>query len=178
MLLPVRKPFVWAVVVKLPFLRNKYSITNNLNAMPVYMTIFSLIIRKNAIDQKYSGGLEQFREDYRLGVREVDQEDDELVKIGAMNDDELDIDTLVEKGLHFDEEQQYSDDFTILYRHGPDLFWKVPWLAQNGIFAWHIEARPDLIEKAFQVGFLTGREINQMFDDGKDPFAVIRSEET
>ena len=91
--------------------------------MATYVHIYNLIIRKQAVIEKYSGGIEQFRIDYNIPSSEINQEDDELFSLGQMNGDQFDVDSLISKGLSFDAEQQKSDDFVILYRYG-DLFWE------------------------------------------------------
>jgi hypothetical protein len=70
--------------------------------MPVYLHIFNLIIDKKAIIKKYSGGIEQFRIDYKIPQSEINQEDDELFSLGQMGTDEFDIESLINKGLNYD----------------------------------------------------------------------------
>ena len=84
--------------------------------MPIYIDIFSLVLDKKIIAQKYHGGIHQFRIDYHIPESEINEEDDELFALGQMNADEFDIDALVAKGLSYDEAQQRSDDFTITCR--------------------------------------------------------------
>lgn len=122
--------------------------------MPVYLHIANLVIKKTSVIEKYSGGIEQFRLDCNIPVSEINQEDNELFSLGLMNADEFDIEKLMNKGLHFDIDWQYSDDFTIINRYG-GLFWEAAWLKQNGIFAWHIDADSELIDKADQISNMT-----------------------
>ena len=62
--------------------------------MPVYLNVFNLIINKTAIYEKYAGGVEQFRIDYKIPLSKINHEDDELFSLGQMNADEFDIDSL------------------------------------------------------------------------------------
>jgi len=92
--------------------------------MPVYLHIANLIISKKAVQEKYIGGLEKFREDYKIKTSEINQEDGQLFSLGQMNADEFEIEKLITNGLSFNEELQRSDDFTIVYRYG-DIYWQV-----------------------------------------------------
>lgn len=67
--------------------------------MPIYIDIFSLVLDKKMIAQKYLGGIDQFRIGYHIPKSEINEEDDELFALGQMNADEFDIDALVAKGL-------------------------------------------------------------------------------
>lgn len=141
--------------------------------MPVYLDTFSLILDKKAIIEKYSGGIEQFRIDYNIPESQVNQEDDELFALGKMNGDEFDIDKLVAKGLSFDEINQKSNDFTIIYRYG-DLYWEVNWLKHNKVFAWHIKTDPRLIAKVDEISALSISEIQNQMKKGIDLLWTIR----
>jgi hypothetical protein len=55
--------------------------------MPIYIDIFSLILDKKVVAQKYQGGLAQFRIDYHIPASEINEEDDELFSLGQMNAD-------------------------------------------------------------------------------------------
>jgi hypothetical protein len=102
--------------------------------MPVYLNIFNLIIKKDTISEKYIGGLEKFRKDYQIDNSEINQEDDELFALGAMNSDEFDIEDLILNGLSFDNNNQSFNDFTIIYRYDNSLL-EVNWLQHNRVFA-------------------------------------------
>lgn len=141
--------------------------------MPIYLDIFNLIVPKKVISRKYQGGIIQFYKDFRFGEFEIDQEDDELFSFGQMNFDCLPIDNLVEKGLHFDNNNQYSEDFTIIYRYGED-FWKVSWLQHNTVFAWHTKANRTTIKKAEEISNLTIEEISELIKKGQNPLKTIR----
>jgi hypothetical protein len=91
-----------------------------------------------------------------------------------MNSDDQDIEELISKVLSFDNELQRSDDFTIVNRYGGDL-WPVSWLQHEYSFAWHIDAKEYLIEKAKAVDEMTMEKIAELFEEGINPFSTIRS---
>ena len=142
--------------------------------MPVYIALSNLIIKKEAIHQKYQGGLSQYKEDFGYRDEENGQEDNMLIMDRKMNADEHKISKLMERGLSFDEEKQYSEDFVILVRHGGCL-WDAPWLDENGFYAWHKDDDPELIKEAIRVEEeVTVGEIGEMLDKGLNPYAALK----
>lgn len=140
--------------------------------MPTYINLSNLIVLKSVVQEKYPGGLEQFRSDYKIGTDIYFQEDNELFSVASMNPDEADIEELISKGLHFDEELQGSDDFTILSRYGGCL-WKTDWIVSNELFAWHKNANTSSVAKAIDLGNKTMKELSDMFDRDENPFVTI-----
>ena len=144
------------------------------NIMATYVHNYNLIIRKQAVIEKYTGGIEQFRIDYNIPSSEINQEDDELFSLGQMNDDQFDVDSLISKGLSFDTDQQKSDDFVILYRYG-DLFWEANWIVHNKVFAWHIETSSEILLKVDEISNMTMDAISEQFEKGNNLFKTIRN---
>jgi hypothetical protein len=89
--------------------------------MPVYLHLANLIVDKAAVARKYAGGIEQFRLDYKIGEENYNQEDDELFNIARMNIDEFDIERLTSKGLHYEEEPEFSTEFVSIKYDFPIL---------------------------------------------------------
>ncbi len=143
--------------------------------MAVYLHIFTLLVNKTAVSEKYKGGIEKFREDYNIPLSEINQEDDELFALGQMNPDLYDIDKLISEGLSFDSEKQSSDDFTILYRYG-DFFWEVNWLKHNKVFAWHINTADDVLKRVDEISNMHLERIIELAEEGRNPLVAIRSE--
>lgn len=143
--------------------------------MPVYLHIFNLVIDKQSVIEKYTGGIEQFRIDYDIPSSEINQEDDELFSLGRMDVYQFDIDRLVSSGLSFDKERQMSNDFTIIYRYG-DIYWEVNWLKNNSVFAWHIDVNSDLKLKMDEISNMTLDYINEQREKGNDLLRAIRLE--
>lgn len=143
--------------------------------MPIYIDLFSLVLDKKIIAQKYHGGIHQFRIDYHIPESEINDEDDELFALGQMNADEFDIDALVAKGLSYDEAQQRSDDFTITCRYG-DILWKVDWLEENGVFAWHIHTQESQKQRAIQISEMFVDEIFAEIEKGNNLLKTIKTE--
>ena len=140
--------------------------------MPIYLTLASLIIDKDAIEKKYKGGVNQFRLDYFSGEAEASQEDDEVFMIARMNCDEYDLDELIKMGFEYNEEVECSNDFVIYQRyHG--YLWQVDWIEDNGVYAWHINAKDELKSKANNFGNVTVHEIEKIHKNGQEAFIPL-----
>lgn len=140
--------------------------------MPIYLHLANLIILKTAVEKKYPGGIDQFRIDYGIGEDNYNQEDNELFAIASMNTDDFDYEQLITDGLHFDEELQFSTDFTVMSRYG-FFFWKTDWIEDNKVFAWHIETNKEAIERANYIANLTFEYIQKKSDEGVNLFETI-----
>ncbi len=141
--------------------------------MPIFLDIFNLIVDKKAVNEKYAGGIIQFRIDYNIPLSEINKEDDELFLLGQMNADQFDIDLLVSKGLSFDEVNQKSEDFTIVYRYGNN-FWEVNWLEHNRVFAWHIDTNKELKIKVAAICEMSAEDICIQIEKGNNLLNTIR----
>ena len=142
--------------------------------MPVYLHLANLIIRKDAVAIRYPGGIDQFRIDYQMDEMETRQEDDELFLIAQMNTDDFYLDELIAKGLHYDSKSDFSNDFTLFGRYDADFEWKTDWLEHNGVFAWHVDAHPEVIARARCFDWISMDKIGEGFDCGENPFEPIR----
>lgn len=142
--------------------------------MAVYLHIFNLIIKRQTVIDKYAGGVDQFRIDYDLPHSEINQEDDELFSLGQMDVDEFDFDRLIAKGLNYDEAQQSSDDFIVLYRYD-DLPWELNWIAHNQVFAWHVDTSPDIILKVEEISNMSIDALSEQMKQGNNLFKAIRN---
>ncbi len=141
--------------------------------MPVYVHLSNLLIRKDAIEKKYKGGVPQFRIDCELDTgRFYFQEDTMLFCLVTMNYDEHDYDNLTAKGLHYDKKREFSEDFVVLSRHY-GLLWEGPWLEHNKVFAWHVGSDAESVMRAEKISSLTMNEIGKRFERGENPFAAI-----
>ncbi|MCO6499227.1 MAG: hypothetical protein J5I47_02490 [Vicingus serpentipes] len=81
--------------------------------MAVSIEFFSVVVPKQVIQQKYAGGLEQYKAD----VTNASYVDDEyLTRVAFMHPAPLDAfcETLIAKGLHFDEAKHFSTDFVVV----------------------------------------------------------------
>ena len=140
--------------------------------MPIYIHPANLIIAKKSVETRYDGGIFQFRLDYINPTQQYNQEDNELFAIARMNVDELPVEELIDKGLHFDNELQYSTDFVIRPRYGV-YSWKADWITDNAVFAWDQDADASLILKAQEIAMYPLNEIDELFEIGKNPFQTI-----
>lgn len=139
--------------------------------MPIYRQLSNLIIPLATIESKYAGGADAFRKEYIIPHLSINQEDNELFSLSAMNPQEFDIQALLSKGLEFDFNRQYSKDFVIVSRYDGKL-WSADWLNNNGVFAWHKECSQEQINKAIELSKLSMDEISKLFEVGVDPFRI------
>ena len=94
--------------------------------MAVPIEFFSVVVPKQVIQQKYKGGLVQYKAD----IPNASYVDDEyLTRVGFMDSKSLDeyCERLITNGLHFDELQQCSTDFVVV-QSLIGKRWKVDWL--------------------------------------------------
>src|SRR5690606_33210724 len=113
-----------------------------------------------------------FRDVYFKRQGAASQEDDGLFLIAKMNYDENDLDRLISFGLEFDAVREYSNDFVIHQRyHG--YLWKVDWIEDNRVFAWHTQADEQLKNTARAFGDVTGDAVNILFGKGVNPFVPL-----
>lgn len=144
--------------------------------MPIYIELANLIIQKTAIKEKYAGGIDQFKKDYNLlnTSKAYFKEDNELFVIYKMNADEFNIEKLIKRGLSFNEQKQFSDDFTIKPRYYRYL-WNVNWLQDNGVYVWHHRACTKQIKKAQELANGTMDELIQLHESGFDVYVISSS---
>lgn len=141
--------------------------------MPTYIHLANLIINKSAIEQKVKGGCAAFREHKIFTNIELNQEDNDVFSLTRMNPDEFDTATLQEMGLDYNEIEDKSTDFTMVTRYG-GILWKVDWLEQNGIYAWHVNSSPEEINLAKEKSNMFMSDAIKQIEQGENPFPVIR----
>lgn len=143
--------------------------------MPVYLDLTNIVFEKQLLEHKYPGGCDQFRLDWDVINHEAHQEDDELISLASMNLDEFQIEKLIDKGLEFNSELQYSNDFVAISRYG-GKHWQADWLQNNQTFAWHVNCTPKQKERAVEIGeVMTMDKIVEFFDAGINIFKTIQS---
>ena len=136
--------------------------------MPIVLDLANLIIEKSIIEEKYSGGIDAFRERYIKSTSPKNSEDNMLFSLVKMNADEFDIDELVNNGLSFDETTQTSKDFTIYSKYG-GAYWKYENLKSNTLFVWHNQDDELKIVKARYIGeVMLISEIQEAYEQGKE----------
>lgn len=143
--------------------------------MPVYLTFASLIIDKEAIEKKFKGGVNQFRNNYFKCQGKPSQEDDEVFLIARMNCNDYDLDELVSMGFEYDQTRKFSNDFVIHQRYYGYL-WQVDWIEDNSFYVWHTKTESLLISKAKMFGEITMNEIEKLFENGQKPFIPLTIE--
>jgi len=125
-------------------------VNNRFTSMPIATELTNLLIPKDVVSKKYFGGESQFIQDFNINdSNNRHSQDDELFSIAAMNADEYDIDTLVNKGLEFKNDS--SNDFVICSRYG-GFYWNVDWIEGNYMFIWHKKASQSRVERAIHIG--------------------------
>ena len=144
--------------------------------MPVYLDLANLVFEKRLLDQKYTGGCDQFRLDWNTINSEANEEDDELISLASMNIDAFEIDKLIERGLEFNSDLQYSNDFVAISRYG-GAHWETDWLNSNETFAWHVNCDAKQKERAIQIGeVMTMDKIQELSDKGINVFKTIKTD--
>ena len=141
--------------------------------MPTYIHLANIIINKSAIEQKVKGGCAAFREHKIFTNIELNQEDNDVFSLTRMNPDEFDTGSLQEMGLDYNEKEDTSNDFTMVTRYG-GILWKVDWLEQNGIYAWHVNSSPEEINLAKEKSNMLMDEFIEIAERGENPCPVIR----
>lgn len=139
--------------------------------MPIYMHPANLIVEIKTIESLYHGGKSAFYEDHKHW-KEID-EDNEVIRIAAMNTDDFDIDLLMERGLEFDPEKPYSPHFCVYGRYG-HLSWVTPWLVVGDVFCWHVQCDEDLIDRAKNIMHTSIDELAEAFDRGENLLRVLK----
>ena len=86
--------------------------------MPLFLHPSNLVIPKVILAEKYTGGIEQFKIDFKYNSSLYNQEDEALISICAINKEDFNLELLITKGLQFSAENNDSEDFVIINRHG------------------------------------------------------------
>ena len=141
--------------------------------MPIYIHLANLIIPKKIIQEKFLGGIIRFKKQY-FNYPTENQEDDHLFSISKLNPDEFEVQSLVDSGIHYDLKNNISSDFVIITRYS-GLSWSIDWIKDNGVFAWHIDAPKNQIERANTIANCKMEQIEKMFNIGYKPFQTIKS---
>jgi hypothetical protein len=92
--------------------------------MAIDLEFINLVVLKSTLEAKYQGGIEQFKKDL---PNQSLREDDELIRFGCMNWNDLEhFSLLIEsKGLEY-KEQETTDYVVISTLQG--ALWQVDWL--------------------------------------------------
>ena len=116
-----------------------------LHPMPITIDLANLVITKTAVTNKYPGGIDAFRSDFGFDpIARADQEDNELLRIGAMELGGLwsRLVRLREAGLTYNEDDPAQNDMVLIARYGGPV--NVPdWLRSNSFYAWHADCSPE-----------------------------------
>lgn len=139
--------------------------------MPTYIHPANLVLEIKAVESHYKGGLNAFYADHK-NWKEI-HEDNEIIRVAAMNVDDFDIDLLVERGLEFDPVKQSSSHFCVYGRYGY-IGWVCPWLVMGDVFCWHVNCDEELIDRAKNIMNTPVNDLSDAFDRGENPFQVIK----
>jgi hypothetical protein len=140
--------------------------------MPLYLHISNLVVAKSSVIAKYDGGMTQFREDFGFGKIEYRFEDHELFLLTAMDPNDFNIDLLIKRGLHYDHEFNFSNDFVLIHRYGT-FSWEAEWLERTNQYVWHFIADEHLKEIARKYSDMCLNDIIEMTENGNSPFLPI-----
>jgi hypothetical protein len=141
--------------------------------MPLYIHHFTLIVPKSVLDAKYQGGQDQFKKDYFRGDEIDDMEDGELLGVGYMNLDEIDLEKLMKSGLAYNEVLPFSKDFIIVSRYGEPLLWTCEWVTVNSMHVCHINASKENKKCAAEMDIMTMERLYELIDAGSNPLRAF-----
>jgi hypothetical protein len=105
--------------------------------MSIALEFFNVIVPKRVLQDRYPGGADQYKQDAPPFSY---AEDEALTRVAFMNSTEVSeyIDTLLAKGLVYDEDLERADDFSVLTNMwGPS--WEVAWLEYDTAKCWFRE---------------------------------------
>ncbi len=144
--------------------------------MPIASELSNLIVPKQVLESKYQGGISQFKKDFNFESSKHNAEDHEVIRIGAMNSDEFDLDLLITRGLEYNSNTNSTEDFVIVSRYGGAL-WKTEWLHENGVFLWHFYADPRSHREAKDRGLCPMNEIEKRYGSYENFYSPIMHDE-
>jgi hypothetical protein len=137
--------------------------------MPIYCENLQLVILKEKLIEKYQGGIEQFKIEFKWDEK-VDHEDQELISLVSMVNS-----FPTPKGLHRDDKTMTLQDFVIVARYvNPALSWEVEWCDTNKVYILHKDCKLSSYYKAMELGNLSIDKIDElMTQTGKFPLIDI-----
>jgi len=99
----------------------------------VYIEFYCFIIPKQLLEFKYPGGLEQFKQQV---PNHTYQDDEQIATVRFVRSQDLFhfINTVEEQGLHYDDIDNYSEDFAVYSFMG--FLWQCNWLQHNFYQVW------------------------------------------
>jgi len=138
--------------------------------MPLSIDIYMLVVPKKVLETRYTGGIAQFKKDFFRGT-DADMEDGELLGVGYMDPEDVDVEKLMMRGLYFNRSEPFSEDFVIVSRYGDPLLWPCKWLIQNSLHAWHVDASEENKKRAEEIGNMPFDRIIELMDKGQNLLA-------
>jgi hypothetical protein len=104
--------------------------------MAIELEFINLVVRKSTLEEKYQGGVEQFKRDL---PNQSLREDDDLIRFGCMNWNDMEhfTDVIESKGLEY-KDQETTDFIVISVLQG--ALWQVDWLGLNATSCYAISA--------------------------------------
>ncbi len=146
--------------------------------MPIFVNYFSLVVPKDILEKKYPGGVTQFKNDFSFTECDAMTEDDELIALYAMGYPYKDVEKLVSKGLHYNQEALFSTDFVVVDRLKPEsCHWKPGWFETNSIFYWHTDCASWQKDKAREISKMTMDKVEEARLSRWNPFDTIRTKD-
>lgn len=99
----------------------------------IHIEFYTFIVPKQLLELKYPGGIEQFKQDV---PNHSYQEDEQVSTARFIRINELFnfINYVEERGLHYDELDNYSEDFAVYSFMG--FLWQCTWLQTNFYQIW------------------------------------------
>jgi hypothetical protein len=137
--------------------------------MPINTDLSQVVFRIAIITEKYAGGVEQFKEDFKFSLGKYNMEDNELLSMVAMNAEDIDLVQAAEIFHRIVDDENYiigSDDFVVINRYGGKM-WNCDWVTSDNedypVFFWDIQASERAIEEALERCDCTVNEIETRY---------------
>jgi len=105
--------------------------------MSIVLNFYNVIIPRKIIQEKYEGGIIQFFKEHPV---KYFKQDEFLIKTSFMEWDSMQkfIEILFSKGIEYDNEKKYSNDFVIIGSI-TGYEWKVDWIKRKGWLVYHVD---------------------------------------
>ena len=144
--------------------------------MPLYVDLSQIVFRKSIIDERFPGGVEEFKTAFKFSITPRNAEDNELISFVSMNVEELNFDAaasfdwqkddegfLVDPPMFFFKVMELvgdvgdlrisSNEFVIINRFGGKM-WPCDWIETSNddypVFFWDITASESAKQEAIK----------------------------
>lgn len=112
--------------------------------MPIYTEHLQRVIAKDRLENDWTGGVDQFKEDSRFYDFKTNQEDENLLGLSYDWMRKFGDDFLHDGGLRF----CFSDFSSVINVYSSNSIDKLNWVGHNSMFVWHINSPKEEVAEA------------------------------